>query len=283
MTELITDDLVSELRAPRTLRPGLVVVMKSGLGGGVTYNRKILDKYIDAETGAEVVIWDTKKVTVDPVEHAEAIKVRTLARGRILRVTQITDFGLMARAEDRARVSEEIKRAKEIVAEFNARARTTRIDMRFMVGVVAADDVEAVESIAKQVRSLLADMQTGLQRFDADAIRAAANEAQTLGQLLTDDARERLQGAIDAARKSARQIVKAGETAAKELDRAAFAKLDTARVAFLDFAASDGADLADSVPTFDAVGIDFEPLPIADAPAPVSAPVPTADAFALDF
>lgn len=257
---------------PRTLRPGLLVGLKSSLDGGVTYRKKPLDRYVD-DTGAEVVIWDTVRVTVDPVEHAEGIKVRTAARGRILRVVQLTDFGYMCPESERERLNDEIKRAREIAAEFNARAKTTRINIRVMVGRIAADDVQAVEAITEQVRKLLADMQAGLQRFDVSEIRKAANEAQQLGEMLTDDARGKLQVAIDAARKSARRIVKAGETAAREIDRQALASIDTARVAFLDFAVADGGEIEMTAPVMDAVGMDFAPIVEANAVPAVAAPV----------
>lgn len=70
--------------------------------------------------------------------------------------------------------------------------------------------------------------------MDVEAIRDAANRAKRLDAMVSPDASVRLQKAIDAARSAARQIVKAGETAAQEVDKRALRIISEGRTAFLD-------------------------------------------------
>jgi hypothetical protein len=247
-----------ETLAPTTLRPGLIVALSTSLRGNVTYRKVGIDSYTDT-AGEQVVIWETKRTTVDPVEHAQAIKTRTAARGRILRVCSLSAFGLLCTEENSEALAEEIRNARALADEFNRSAKTTRIQISVIVGRIAQDDVEAVRAISEELRSLVSDMQTGLQRLDVKAVRDAANKAKALGQMLSDKDQARLEQAISVARKSARRIVRAGTTAAAEIDRRAIAALDVARVSFLDVGEPDVARAAVMAPVFDGLALDLAP------------------------
>jgi len=103
---------------------------------------------------------------------------------------------------------------------------------------VMADDELAIRNINKQMRDLLDAMSLGVAKLDADAVRKAANLAREAAAVLSDEARERVAGAIAAARRAARTIAKSGEAAAREIDQAALKTLRTARTAFLDLDAA---------------------------------------------
>lgn len=70
------------------------------------------------------------------------------------------------------------------------------------------------------------------------------------------DAEVRIQLAVDAARSVATKMVKAGEQAAQEIDRATIARLTETRTAFLDI---DQEDREIAAPTAEARAIDLEP------------------------
>ena len=78
------------------------------------------------------------------------------------------------------------------------------------------------------------EMQAGLANMDVKAVRAACNKARSVGQMLSPDAQERLSFAIDAARKGAKDIVKAGEQVAVEIDDSVMNTISMARTSFLD-------------------------------------------------
>jgi hypothetical protein len=112
-----------------------------------------------------------------------------------------------------------------------------------------------VKAINSEVSDLLAQMETGLRNLDVKSIRDAAAKAKGIGQMLSPDAAARIQIAIDAARESAKKIVKAGETAAAEIDLRAIRTVTDMRTAFLDI--DEAKEIA--APKQEARALDFEP------------------------
>jgi hypothetical protein len=104
------------------------------------------------------------------------------------------------------------------------------------------------------MRDLLADMERGVRNMDVKTIRDAANKATALGNMITPAASERLQNAIDTARRAARQIVRAGEQAAQEIDYRAVRAITESRTAFLDL--DDAQEIAAPTVTGRAMDLD---------------------------
>ena len=65
-------------------------------------------------------------------------------------------------------------------------------------------------------------------------MRNAANKAESVGKMLEPNAKTNVERALTIARTAAREIVKAGETGAAEIDQVAIQRLVEARTAFLD-------------------------------------------------
>ena len=116
----------------------------------------------------------------------------------------------------------------------NSTAKLTRIRFYVLSGRIAPDDVEAVKAISGEVRDLLDLMQNGIRDLNVKAVRDAADRARSVSQMLAPNAQARVQEAVDIARATARQIVKAGEQVAQEVDLQAIRKINEARTAFLD-------------------------------------------------
>jgi hypothetical protein len=218
----------------RTLRPGLLVALNTSIKGNISYGTREIEGTHLNENGEQVARWETTRIIMDPEEHEQAWKVRIKARSLIKKVCAQSAFGLLC-PEDRAdELVAAIAEAREIVEEFNAQAMLTRLSVNVIFGRIAQDDVEAVRAISGELRDLIEDMQTGLTNLDVKRVRDAASKAKQVGEMLSPDARERLEEAIAVARKSARQIAKAGAEVAIEIDKVAIEEIDKARVSFLD-------------------------------------------------
>lgn len=241
-----------------TLRPGLIVVMKTCLQGNVSYRVEELEPATQDESGVVRATWQTERTTLDADEHAAAIKLRTRCRGMILKVTSWSSFGLLCPEVNEDKLGDAVQKAMQLVQEFNDTAKVTRLGFYVLVGRVAADDVEAVRAISAEVRELLADMERGIARLDPAAIRTAAAKVRSLGSMLSDEAASRVQGAIDVAREAAKKIVAAGEGAAIEVDRAAIEQITAARTSFLDLDVA--ADVEVATPATVGRGIDLGPV-----------------------
>lgn len=225
-----------------TIRPGLLVALKTTVSGNVHYHKQELGTTNEGD--AEVAKWETERTIKDPVEFKAAGQVRMKARGLIINVCAQSTFGLLCPEDKAARLAEAIIKAHAMADAFNAKAKVTRINVNVIAGRVAADDVEATRAINGEVRELLQRMESGLKKMNVEEIRDAAKRAKALSSIVAPEANGRLQTAIDVAREAARKLVKAGETAAREVDKEAIKALKASRTAFLDL---DDAPAVDTV------------------------------------
>jgi len=236
-----------------TLRPGLLVSLSTSSRGNVNYAKVDLG---EEHTGiTEVVKWETTRTIADAIEFEAAKKAQSKARSIISSVCISSAFHLLCPEQDADRLEQAITDARDVVDEFNRTARLTRVDISVYVGKIASDDVAAVKEINREVRELLDTMSLGIEKLDVKAIRDAADKARQLGGMLSPEAEARVRIAIETARSAAKQIVKAGEAAAVEVDTTVIRKIAEQRTAFLDM--RDEVDIA--APAAQARAIDLTP------------------------
>jgi hypothetical protein len=217
-----------------TLRPGLFVAMKTSTMGNVKYERRDIVRQHVTKKGTQEAKWETEKTVSDPQEHKAAQEAMTAATLPIRKMCYWTALGWMCLESQRPELDAAIAESRAIVDAFNDKAQLTKIAVNTIVLHIASDDAEAVKSINKEVAELLDRMESGVKNLDVKAIREAAKKAVQIGNMLTDDASDRVQVAIEAARKAARQMTKASEQASMEIDQAAVRRIATARTSFLD-------------------------------------------------
>ncbi len=229
-----------------TIRPGLLVALKTTVSGNVHYHKQELGT--TREGDAEIVKWETERTIKDPKEYRQASLLRMRLRALVVGVCAQSTFGLLCPEDNAGKLSAAIKKAYELASAFNAKATVTHLSVNVIAGRVAADDVEATRAINSEVRELLQRMESGLKTMDVEAIRDAAKRAKAMSSIVAPDANERLQAAIEVAREAARKLVKAGETASREVDKEAIKALKASRTAFLDLdvAPSDDAKVKPS-------------------------------------
>lgn len=218
----------------KTLRPGLLVSLKTGINGNISWMRTPLEQdHLTAE-GTKRARWETKREITDPEEFENGCAVRSKCRGMIYKVCAPSTFGLLCPEDKRDELDEAVSSAQKMAAEFNATAALTRVHIYVIAGRIAADDVQAVRAINSEVRGLLTDMETGLKNLDVKVVREAANKAKSIGRMLQPEAMKRIQTAVDVAREMARKIVKAGEEGAVVIDRTVLRQIRASRTDFLD-------------------------------------------------
>ena len=222
-----------------TLRPGLLVSLKTSVSGNATYRRRDLE--ISTKDGAAFARWETERTIADPAEHEAARKAQGRASTVIRAICTKSTFGLLCLESAEEDLNRAITQARQITSEFNKSAKCTRVGLYIMAGRIAPNDVEAVRAINSEVSELLQDMQDGVANVDVKAIREAANKAKGIAEMLSIEARTQAEIAIEAARKAARAIVKA-EGGQIVVDKRAISTIAEARTMFLDF--DDAAEVA---------------------------------------
>lgn len=218
----------------QTLRPGLLVSLKTSVRGNLRYEKRMIEAAHVTKDGTQKAKWETERTVMDPVENEAARIARSKASTAIRRVCAHSAFGLLCPEADAENLEAAMVEAREIVEAFNATATLSRLSVYVITGRIAPDDVEAVKAINSEVRDLIEEMETGLKNLDVSVVRDAANRARNLGNMLAPEAAGRVQVAIETARTAARQIVKAGEQAAAEVDKATLRRLTEMRTSFLD-------------------------------------------------
>jgi hypothetical protein len=236
-----------------TLRPGLLVSLKTSLRGNVKYDKVDLNEEHDG--AQEKVKWETTRTIDDAAEYDAGKKAQSRASSIIRGVCTKSAFGLLCPEAQAWRLDDAVAQAHAVVDAFNATAQLSRLSVFVIAGKIASDDVEAVRAINSEVRDLIDTMADGMQKLDAKTIRDAADKARDLGNMLSPEASVRVAVAIKTARDAAKQIVKAGEAASIEVDQYAINQLKTQRTAFLDL----GEAVEIQRPTSEGRAIDLTP------------------------
>jgi hypothetical protein len=251
-----------------TLRPGLLVSLSTTITGNCVYKRR--DLIVDHTTneGTREASWQTDRTIFDAAEDQRAREVRSKARSLITGVcARFGEGTLLCPLTKRNDLDAAISEAKRLAVAFNETATLSRISVTVFTGEVAADDVQAVKDINAEISKLMATMANGIDTLNVEQVREAANKARNLSGMLTEQAQERVQVAIRAAREAARKIVNAGEQAAQEIDTQAIRKVMEQRTAFLDV---DEAPAETAAPSVEQRGLDLDEIPPAQTAAPVA-------------
>lgn len=250
-----------------TLRPGLLVSLKTTIDGNVSYDKRTIEaEHVDA-TGAAKATWETERTIADPAEHEAAQVARSKASSLVRAICARSAFGLLCPEAREADLDEAIQAARRVADAFNAGAKLSRVSVYVITGRIAPDDVEAVRAINSEIRGLLDEMESGVRRLDVEAVRDAASRAKNVGAMLAPESAARVAAAVEAARSVARRIVKAGEAAAQEIDAASLRAITDARTAFLDL---EGAGNEIAAPASEGRAIDLAPVSLAMSAAPAS-------------
>jgi hypothetical protein len=238
-----------------TLRPGLLVSLKTSVVGNVKYRKHTLDASdAPAEEGSSVARWETERTIADVAEHEASQQTRSKAQALVRGKCTLSAFGLLCPEDKEGELDAAIEEANKLVAEFNKTAKLARIAIYVIKGRIAADDVQAVKAINSELNDLMIKMQEAMQNLDVKGIRDAANRARSVSNMVTGDVLARASIAIQTAREFATKIVKAGEIGSIEVDRIAVDKITSMRMAFLDLDDTTNntvAAMAPEVGTFD--------------------------------
>lgn len=276
--------MTNAIATATTIKPGLMVALRTSVTGGVRYERTDLpvDPAVESTDGKSVLRWETERVIEDAAEFEAAQKARANAGSEIRRVCAATSFGLLCAAADEDKLNEAMARARAIVDAFNATAKYSVVTLHLLKGRIASTDEAAARAIGAEVTELIATMNASIDRLDPEAIRKAAAQALQLSAVLSDERQLAVGAAVDAARRAARMIVKRvqkeGELASVVLADIQRGAIEKARIAFLD--------------TSDDAVVEGEPMPVADMQRVASldfdeieAPIelPTAHVPAIDF
>lgn len=221
-----------------TIRPGILVSLKTSVSGGVVYERKDIEPEHSFGGDGKRSKWETTRTVQDADEFETACKTRIAAGDRIRNACMKTGFGLVCPQAKIAALDEAVATSRREVDAFNASSRISKISLGVMRGQIASSDSEAVLAISQEVRTLLDQINGGVAKLDVSAIREASSAARKMEQMLDEQQAGIVSAAVVAARAAAREIVRRverdGEDAAVVLQSLKIDAIDTARFAFIE-------------------------------------------------
>lgn len=263
---------------PTILRPSLLVVLNTTISGNVKYNRRDIELDHELEDGSREAVWQTERKIIDPKEQKGALNVRAKAWAKLRKVCSRSNFGLMCLEGQQGELERAVAESRAIADEFNATAKHSKVGIYIMIGQVASSDKEAILSMKNEVRDLMSKMQNGISKQDIKMIRDAAAAARQIKSMLTPEASEAVQKAVEVARKAASKIAKAGEEAAKVVDMESIKAITIQRASFLDLE----SDIELQAPAAQGRALAIDPEPASDAVAAAGAPAPVLDLTELE-
>ena len=110
-----------------TLRPGLLVSLKTGIVGNVKYDKTEIDSENIDTNGVLKAKWQTDKTIENAAEYEAASKVRGKARSLIAGVCSVSAFGYLCPETAKENLDRSIIAARKLVEDFNATAEVTRV------------------------------------------------------------------------------------------------------------------------------------------------------------
>lgn len=228
--------MMSEART-QVMVPGILVALKTSVRGGVEYQQVPIEEDEDGK----VKRWETTRIMDDPEERKAAGEISGKASTIIARLCVRTNFGMLCRTDREAELDAAVIEARQMVREFNQKARYSFVHVSAIKGRIADNDEDAIRAICDEARDILNEMDLALSNDNVKLIQASAQRAKKLTEMMTDDSSTQLNAALTAARKAAREITKRGEDLSDkvakvkiEVDKEAFTK---ARFSFLETAA----------------------------------------------
>ena len=234
------------------LRPGILVSLRTRVVGGVEYERVQLESQRNA--GFDIEKWETTRTIADVEAHERAKVVRSKANSLVRGVCIKSEFGLLCPNKRRDELADAIREARKIVEFHNSASTSISVSVHVIRGEIVDSDTDALQAIADEVQELLAEMDRGVRAGASSVvdIRAAASRAKALGAMLDSRSEERVDDAVQSARRAARDIVrrvkKNGEDALAEIVSENCGTINSMRVAFLEF--DEGSEV-DVLPAID--------------------------------
>ncbi len=238
-----------------TLKPGLLVSLKTTKRGGTEYARE--DLASKKEGAAKIDEWKTTKKVTDPKEDDRAAKLRSKLGGLVRKVCVPSAFGLICPVSKETELREAIAEAKVGAAKFNTEARTVQIGVFCLVGRIAETDQEATRAIRDELRDMIAEMQGFIEAGAVEKARDSASKLLKMGMVLDEKTQGKVKRAVEEVRQIAKDAIKkvteGGVTTAEAVAGIKFKAVEEARFAFLD----EGGEVVQSqAPATDARGLD---------------------------
>jgi hypothetical protein len=158
-----------------TIRPGLLVSLKTSIRGNISYDTRDIEREYLTEDGKKFAKWETERTIADPAEYEEAKKIRSKVRSAISGICAKSAFGLLCPENAAENLDKAITEARRLADEFNTTAKLTRLGVYVIAGRITPDAQQRSKSTMRKLTK--AEMIDG---FDTDDTEQNSSERRVI-------------------------------------------------------------------------------------------------------
>jgi len=190
------------------LRPCLLLAGTVSRHGGQSYTRAN-EKRVEREDGSVQTDWETTKILQDEDEFAEAVSLQNKCKVRLAKLGRHMPIGVIAAADKRDEIRAFRDEWRMVFAEFNSKARFSRVEFSLMIFEIAGENVQALEEVLDELRTGLADLERVYSTDNPVTMRDVIKRMTGFSELLPERVATTLDLAVKAAKKRAGEISRA--------------------------------------------------------------------------
>jgi len=250
------------------LQPGWLVINDTHIHGCTNYTAKNRREHrMGARLEGE---WETEKTVIDVDEQKAVYKAGGQVIGCIAKVGYYTVAGTFVPYHKEAELTEALIQARQILHDYNATAKHTRLAGDFIVLQITGDNSVVAESIWRRVRDAMDDLDAAIESADVKKIRRTLTNAKRIDEMLPAAQAQHLRQAFDGARKIATVISKSSDGLDSALSdlQDQMKSVDTARLMFVESVdTTEDGTRPNVLPPLNLPSVDVPNVEMAAAPA----------------
>jgi hypothetical protein len=196
------------------IQPCILVTEKLNVGRGVSYNRRDKDTISQAD-GSEISIWETERHYKNKEEAKQADQVYANARYKIRAKCLYTEVGYICPASQESELRGAIDEAREMVEDFNKRARHCHIEFRVVCTRIEPENSDGVAVLKEALDRSTQQIKESLAEFDFKKARNLLAATKPAIDILKDPTARK---ALNTVREEARVLATEIANVVKEYD-----------------------------------------------------------------
>jgi hypothetical protein len=196
------------------IEPCILVSDALSVERGVTYHRRDISKEVHSD-GSEDATWQTDRHYKNREEAKEAERVYAKARQRIRSQSLYTEIGFVCPMSKQTELANAIAEARQIVDDFNAKARHCHVHFRVVCTRIEPNNVDGAATLQDTLTKSVSEIRNALQNFDPKKARDVLSSTKELVEILGDPQTKR---ELAKAREESAELAKEIKRLVKEYD-----------------------------------------------------------------
>jgi hypothetical protein len=206
--------------------------------GGVSYRQR--DKVVTAETAVRLEAeWKGEKTVYNKDELKMGSNILARCSRAVAEECYPSALGMICPIDRESALQEIVDRCRTEVRDFNAKSVFTKLEYQILIFKFSQDQASlSADLILNDIQATFADLKDAIEKMDYKQIRDTLVRFRGLEKVLPAGTAEKLESAVEQARKIARDIKRRVEKKGEQIEEIrteiSTNEIDLARIAFLE-------------------------------------------------